>query len=194
VKPLTILAIVVGLVGVLLLFLGQWLAMDILTYAGFGLMGVVAIAIGLQAVVTRRLVQVSRYSRHADETYVGVAAIAQGVIFILMGLLFIGLALIAYRNSGREIFLHFVRHPGLILLIIGLFLLMTAISAIVGTVEERQGGRFEVALNLLVSRLLPGVILIALAAGAIGLGLLEIAAPATFDQLGGGFLEVLFGG
>lgn len=193
-KPLTILAIVVGLFGVLLLFLGQWLTMDILTYAGFGLMGVVAIVIGLQAMVTRRLVQISRYSRHADETYVGVAAIAQGVIFIMMGFLFIGVALVAYLSGGRELFLHFVRHPGLMLLIIGLFLLMTAISALVGTVEEKQGGRFEVALNLLVSRLLPGLVLIALAAGAIGLGLLEIASPGTFDQLGGGFLEVLFGG
>ena len=193
-KPLTILAIVVGLFGVLLLFLGQWLTMDILTYAGFGLMGVVAIVIGLQAMVTRRLVQISRYSRHADETYVGVAAIAQGVIFIMMGFLFIGVALVAYLSGGRELFLHFVRHPGLMLLIIGLFLLMTAISALVGTVEEKQGGRFEVALNLLVSRLLPGLVLIVLAAGAIGLGLLEIASPGTFDQLGGGFLEVLFGG
>jgi hypothetical protein len=194
VKPSTILAIVVGLFGVLLLLLGQWLTMDILTFAGFGLMGVVAIVIGLQAMVTRRLVQISRYSRHADETYVGVAAIAQGVIFIMMGFLFIGVALVAYLSGGRELFLHFVRHPGLMLLIIGLFLLMTAISALVGTVEEKQGGRFEVALNLLVSRLLPGLVLIALAAGAIGLGLLEIASPGTFDQLGGGFLEVLFGG
>ena len=112
----------------------------------------------------------------------------------MMGFLFIGLALVAYLNSGRELSLHFVRHPGLILLIIGLFLLMTAISALVGTVEEKGGGRFEVFLNLLASRLLPGLILLVLAAGAISLGLLEIAAPQTFDQLGGGFLEVLFGG
>ncbi|MGD8806988.1 MAG: hypothetical protein PVH65_14120, partial [Chloroflexota bacterium] len=136
-KPSTILAIVVGLFGVLLLLLGQWLTMDILTFAGFGLMGVVAIVIGLQAIFTRRLVQISRYSRHADETYVGVAAIAQGVIFIMMGFLFIGVALVAYLSGGRELFLHFVRHPGLMLLIIGLFLLMTAISALVGTVEEK---------------------------------------------------------
>jgi len=194
VKPLTILAIVVGLFGFLLLFLGQRLALDILTYAGFGLMGVMAIVVGLQAIVTRRLVQISRYNRHADETYVGVAAVAQGIIFIMMGFLFIGLALVAYLNSGRELFLHFVRHPGLILLIIGLLFLMTAISALVGTVEEKEGGRFEVLLNLLASRLLPGLILLVLAAGAISLGLLEIAAPQTFDQLGGGFLEVLFGG
>ena len=36
--------------------------------------------------------------------------------------------------------------------------------------------------------------MLALAAGAISLGLLEIPAPQTFDQLGDGFLEDLFGG
>lgn len=193
-KPLAILAIVVALVGALLLFLGQRLALDILTYAGFGVIGVVAILFGLQAAITRQMLQTSRYSRHATETYVGIAAIAQGIILIMIGLLFIGLALVAYLNSGRELFLHFVRHPGLILLIIGLFLMMTAISALVGTVEEKEGGRFEVFLNLLASRLLPGLILLVLAAAAIALGLLEISSPQIFDQLGGGFLEVLFGG
>ncbi|HCB49760.1 MAG: hypothetical protein AMJ56_13165 [Anaerolineae bacterium SG8_19] len=193
-KPLTFLAIVIGLIGVLCLFLGQWLSLDILTYAGFGLMGLVAIVIGLEALITRRLVQVSRYSRRANETYVGVAAIAQGVIFIIMGLFFIGIAFAAYMNSGRELFLHFIRHPGLALLVFGLFLLMMAISAIAGTVEDKEGGRFEVYLTLLTSRLLPGLILLALAAGAFGLGLLEITSPQAFDQMGGGFLEVLFGG
>lgn len=192
-KPLTVLAIVIGLIGVLLLLLSQWLSIEILGYAGFGLMGFMAIVIGLEAVFTRRMVQISRYNRRAEETYVGLAAIAQGVIFIMMGLFFVAMAFVAYRNSGRNLFLHFIRHPGLILLVIGLFFLMGSISAIVGTVEEKQGGRFEVFLNLVASRLLPGLILLVLAAGAFGLGFLEITAPQTFDQLGGGFLEVLFG-
>jgi len=35
--------------------------------------------------------------------------------------------------------------------------------------------------------------LIGITLGAAGLGFLEIFAPATFDNLGGGFLEVLYG-
>lgn len=193
-KGWTILEIAIALIGLALLFLGHWLSIDILTYAGFGVMGLVAIVIGMEALITRRIVQISRYSRRGEETYVGLAAMAQGIIFILMGLFFIGVSLAAYRNSGREVFLNFIRHPGLALLVIGLFLLMTAISAFIGTVEDKQGGRFEVFLTLMTSRLLPGFILIILAAAALGLGLLEITAPQTFDQLGGGFLEVLFGG
>ena len=192
-NPWTILMIVFGLVAALLIFLGQRFSLDIMTYAGFSMVGLVAIVIGLQAVVTQRLVQISRYNRRSDETYVGIAAIAQGILFVMLGLFFIGLALASYRNSGHDVFLHFVRHPGLVLLAFGLILLMIATSALAGTVEDKEGGRFEVYLTLLTSRLLPGVILMALAAGVFGLALLEIAAPQTFDQLGGGFLEVLFG-
>jgi len=47
-------------------------------------------------------------------------------------------------------------------------------------------------LNLLLSRLYPGLILLALGVGAIGLGLFEIAAPEAFDASGGGFLETLY--
>ncbi len=188
-----ILKIVIGLTGVLFILLGQWFSLELLAYTGFGLMGLLAIVIGLEALLTRQLIQVSRYDRRADETYVGIAAMAQGVIFIMIGLFFIGLALAAYKNSGRELFLHFVRNPGLVLLVFGLFLLMTAISAFFGTVEDKEGGRFEVYLTLLTSRLLPGLILVALATGALGLGLLEITLPETFDKIGGGFLEILFG-
>ena len=182
-----------GLAGVLLLFLGQRFSLDILTYLGFGLIGVTCIVIGLRAAITRKMVQISRYNRHASETYVGVAAIAQGILFILLGLFFIGFALVAYKNNGRELFLNIVRHPGLVLLTFSVILMMAAITAFVGTVEDKEGGRFELYLTLLTSRLLPGVVLIVLAFGALGLGLLEISSPQTFDQLGGGFLEVLFG-
>jgi hypothetical protein len=181
------------LIAVLLLFLGQRLSSEILTYFGFIFMGLEAMVIGAEAVFTQRLIQASRYDRRASETYEGPAAIAQGVIMIMLGLFLNGLALASYLNNGRQVFLHFIRRPGLILLLFGLLLLLTAISAFAGTVEDKEGSRFEVTLTLLTSRLLPGLILVILAAGALGLGLFEIVAPQVFDQMGGGFLEVLFG-
>jgi hypothetical protein len=48
-------------------------------------------------------------------------------------------------------------------------------------------------MNLLISRLLPGGILVVLGLGALWLGVFEIIAPDTFDEMGGGFLEVLYG-
>ena len=49
-------------------------------------------------------------------------------------------------------------------------------------------------LDFFASRMLPGTILIMIGLGALGLGLFEFVAPAQFDALGGGYLEVLFGG
>lgn len=70
---------------------------------------------------------------------------------------------------------------------------MQAVIVLVGSHELSQGPRWIVILNLLVSRLLPGGILVVLGVGAIGLGLFEIIAPARFDEMGGGFLEVIYG-
>jgi hypothetical protein len=188
-----ILKLGIFLLAALLLFLGQWLSSEILTYFGLILMGLEAMVIGAEAIITRRLIDVSRYNRHASETYVGPAAIAQGMIMIMMGLFLNGLALASFLDNGREVFLHFVRRPGLVLLLFGLLLVLTAISAFAGSVEDKEGSRFEVTLTLLTSRLLPGLILVMLAAGALGLGLFEVVAPHVFDQMGGGFLELLFG-
>jgi hypothetical protein len=59
--------------------------------------------------------------------------------------------------------------------------------------EINEGFGFMVTMNLVISRVLPGVILLVLGLGAIGLGLLEMVAPTVFDNLGGGFLEELYG-
>jgi len=48
-------------------------------------------------------------------------------------------------------------------------------------------------LNLLTSRLLPGVILVVIGLAFTALGLLDLTLPAVFDKMGGGFLEVLYG-
>jgi hypothetical protein len=95
--------------------------------------------------------------------------------------------------SGRAIFLQFVRRPGIPLLVFGGLLLIQAAITLIGSHEIKQGPRWIVIMNLLISRLLPGGILVVLDLGALWLGTVEIMAPDTFDQMGGGFLEVLYG-
>jgi hypothetical protein len=192
-NPWTILELALGVIGAGLAIVGQKLSQPILSYAGIAVLGLVTIVIGLEAMVKRRVVLPSRYYRYASETYVGLAAFAQGVLFILMGTFLSGVSILAYLNTGRSVFQHFVRHPGLPLLIFGVSCFMAAIVAVAGYAEQRQGPKWVVFLELLTSRLLGGLILIAIAVAATGLGLLEVVAPQTFDQMGGGFLEVLFG-
>ena len=83
--------------------------------------------------------------------------------------------------------------PGLPLIVFGVLLLMQAVITLVGAHELREGPNWVLILNLLISRLLPGIILVVLGVGALMLGLFEIIAPDAFDAMGGGFLEVLYG-
>ncbi|NJC96400.1 MAG: hypothetical protein C3F07_08435 [Anaerolineales bacterium] len=177
-------------IGLLLAFAGEKLSMPILTYGGISLFGIAAFLIGMEAAITRRIV-LGR--RRYDETYLGIAAYAQGVQFMIVGVFLIGISFLAYFDTGRDLFLHFVRRPGTVSLTLGIYCLMQAVIAIAGYEEQKQGTRWIVLLNFFTSRLLPGVILIVIGLGFAGLGLFEIVAPAAFDNLGGGFLEVLYG-
>ena len=166
--------------------------MPILLYAGISVFGIAAIVVGMEAMITRRIV-LSR-QRNYSETYLGLAAYAQGVQFSILGIFFIGASMAAYLDNGRELFLYLVRRPWSVLVVFGVYCLMQAIISIGGSVERKQGSRFAVMLDLFVGRLLPGFILIVIGLGALGLGLFEFFLPAQFDALGGGFLEGLFGG
>jgi hypothetical protein len=189
----TTIQIILGLLGVLLAFGGDRLSLPILTYAGIVCFGLTAIAMGWEAIVTQSIVLGRR--RHGNrETYSGLPAILQGVQLNLMGLFLIGIAFMIYLQAdGRAVVLQMVRRPGLPLIIFGILCLMQAGISIPGPLEMRQGPRWIVIMNLLISRLLPGLILLGLGLGAVGLGIFEIFAPRTFDEMGGGFLEVLYG-
>jgi hypothetical protein len=188
----SIIQIGLAVVAFLMAFAGDKLSIPIMLYSGIALFGVTAIVIGLEAMLTQRIV-LSR-QRNYSETYLGFAAYAQGVQFSLIGLFFIGTSMAAYLDNGRDIFLHLVKRPWSVLVVFGTYCLMQAIIAIGGSVEQKQGTRWVVMLDFFAGRLLPGIILIVIGLGALGLGLFEFVAPAQFDALGGGFLEVLFGG
>lgn len=188
----TTLQIIFGVLGIMLAIGGDRLAMPILLYAGAACFGLASIAIGWEAIVTRQIRLGSR-RRGTRETYTGLAAVLHGVQFNLIGLFLIGLSFSTYINNGREIVLQFVRRPGVPLLLFGALCLMQAVISLTGSHEQRQGPRWMVTMNLFAARLLPGIILIVMGVGAAWLGVFEIIAPEAFDEMGGGFLEVLYG-
>ena len=189
----TTVQIVLGLLGILLVLGGDKLSIPALGYAGIACLGLTSMAMGWEAIFTRHIKFGRR--RHGNvQTYTGLAAILHGIQFNLMGLFLIGIAVMTYFNAnGRAVFLQMVRRPGLPLIVFGLLLLMQAVTTLTGARELSQGPRWIVIMNLLISRLLPGGILVVLGLGALWLGVFEIIAPDTFDEMGGGFLEVLYG-
>lgn len=174
-----------------LAFAGDKLSVPSLQYAGIAFFGVAIILMGLESMLTLRIIFYRQ--RNYSETFLGLAAYAQGVQFSLIGLFLIGASIAAYFNNGRDIFLYFVRRPWSVLVVFGVYCLMQAVITLGGSVEQKQGTRWIVVLDFLVGRLLPGFILIVIGLSALGLGLFEFVAPAQFDALGGGFLEMLFG-
>jgi hypothetical protein len=179
--------------GLLLTYSGDKLSIPFLFYSGIACLGLGSMAVGGEAIVTRYIALGIR--RHGNlQTYTGIPAILQGVQFNLIGLFLIGVAIMMYlRANGREFFLQMVRHPGLLLVVLGALLLIQAVIILIGYQEQRAGPQWNVILELAISRLLPGLILVALGVGVLGLGLFEIAAPDAFDAMGGGFLETLYG-
>ena len=187
----SIVQIGLAVIAFLLAFAGDKLSVPILLYAGISIFGIAAIVVGMEAMITRHIVLYRQ--RNYSETYLGIAAYAQGVQFSIIGIFLIGVSIVGYLNSGRDLLLHLIQRPWSVLVMFGASCLMQAVIAFGGSVEQKQGTRWVVILDFFVGRLLPGIILVAIGFGALGLGLLEFVMPAQFDALGGGFLEALFG-
>lgn len=189
----TTIQIILGLLGILLMLGGEKLSIPFFSYAGMACLGLTSMAIGWEAIITRHIVFGRR--RHGDvQTYTNLPAILQGIQFNLLGLFLIVISIMIYENmNGRELVLQMARHPGLPLILFGALCLMQSVITLIGPHELQDGPRWIVIMNLLISRLLPGIILLVIGLGMIGLGLFEIVAPKTFDEMGGGFLEVLYG-
>lgn len=178
--------------GIAFIVIGQITSSSDLTLLGLFVFSISGILIGLEAIRRKIFLQPSRYDRRATETYVGAAAILQGVIIILVGIFLCSISVMDYFNLGKSVFSYLVRHPGIPLILLGIYCLATAGTAIIGYVEQKQGPKWNIILELITSRLLPGIILIVIALIAISLGVIEIAAPESFDKLAGGLLEMLF--
>ena len=184
--------IILIIITILLVLAGEKLSMPILFDAGVVFLGLTSIVIGWEGILTRRIRL--GWRRHGGtQTYTGIAAMLQGAQFNLIGLFLIGVAFLMYFNNGREVALQIVRHPGLFLIVLGGLCLLQSVISFVGSPDSKDSARWVEITHLLLARLLPGFVLLALGLALTGLGVFEVLAPAAFDKLGGGFLESLYG-
>jgi hypothetical protein len=184
--------IILIILGLLFAFVGYQFSIPILLQAGIACFGLGMIVIGWQGILTRHMV-LRRRRRGTRRTYTGVAAIFQGIQFNFSGLFLVGIALMMYFNNEQQIALQIARRPGLLLVVFGGVCLMQALITFSGTEEYKQGSQGWVTMNLLVARLLPGLILVIVGVALSLLGLFEAVAPERFDELGGQLLEQVYG-
>jgi hypothetical protein len=159
---------------------------------GLFLFASISLLIGFEAIVKRKIVLQSRYSRRLNETYIGIAAIAQGITLLILGMFLAFIDYLDLTNTGQSAFECVIKRPGIILIIIGIYVLSYSLIAFLGYKEQNETSRFVYYLDLFASRLLPGIILLVWGLGFMILGFIDVFNPTYFDSIGGGFLEVLF--
>ena len=189
---LTTLIITAAILGICSVLVGQIFSISILNLIGIIFLSDAGILIGVEAIRKRIFLEKSHYNRKETETYIGLAAIIRGILVILLGLFLSTIAILVYFDIGQPILLYFVHRPGILLIISGFYFLLTALSTILGYAEQRQGPKWNVFLELIAGRMLPGIILLVISLITIGLSVVEIVAPEYFDKMGGGLLELLF--
>jgi hypothetical protein len=183
----------VGLVavGMLCILAGARLAIPTLIQAGMGSIGLGLIVVGAEAMVTRRI----KTGREGGiiAAYGGWAAVFYGIVLLWIGMALIAGAVVFFTGTEQTIVHATIRRPGSALLNLSFLLLAVSGIVLTGFVEARPAAaadRWLRALSVLL-QLIPGLILLFLALALLALGLLEIVSPATFDGLGGRFLETL---
>lgn len=181
------------LLGLLLVFGGNKLSIPLLMDGGIACLGLGSIAVGWEAIFTRRIV-IGRRRHGSRQSYSGLPAIMQGVQFNFIGFFLIVVAFMLYFNTNvRAVGVEMARHPGLPLIVVGFIILTQAVIVLIGSDEFKDPARNNIIIDWILLRLLPGTILVMLALALLGSGLFEIAAPNTFDAMGGKFLEMLYG-
>ena len=93
----TKLQIGLGVLAFLLIFVGERFSIPLLSYTGMACFGLVAVAIGLEAILTQHIVVGRRRSGNRG-TYVGIPAIFQGVQFNVFGFFLILISIMIYMQ------------------------------------------------------------------------------------------------
>src|SRR5512145_3242166 len=90
------------LLAILLVFAGDKLSIPLLSYTGLACLGMAAMVVGWEAIVTQQVV-VGRRRRGNRGTYIGLPAVFQGIQFNVFGFFLISAAVATYmRANVRE--------------------------------------------------------------------------------------------
>lgn len=172
-----------------LMFAADRLAVPVLTFAGVTVLGLTAIVSGIQVILTRQaffLPTGEQSQRRRAESYSGLAAQIWGVMFVLFGLIFIGIGLAGVRSPGQvfgflEQALETSAGWGALLLLFGLFLTLYGLTRVLaGGASTGSGARLQ--LRDMGYRLFGGVVSI-VGLLLLGLGFILFTSPETLSGM-----------
>ena len=181
---LVIFAACVGVLGLLLLIAANHFGLTVLIGPGLLLFAVGTAAAGLNAVVRRHV-----YDRNNEttrtQTFVGPAAVFVGLVLVLLALVFAvaGAAFVLGQEDALVDLL--LERPSPAFLVGGAVLGGAGAARVFGAREWR--GSLMSFLGSLPERF-SGVLLLAVGLALVGVGVLELLAPALFDEIFEGLL------
>lgn len=181
--------------GVLGFALGVWTSRPVMLQAGLFFVAVSLLLSGLDALVMRRL-GFWHGAKTDSVPYAGQIARFWGVVYILVAVWLFAAVISTFLGRQTAVVTLLLRRPGILLISLGLVFLSMAGANLFEMAEPPESEQSAVSrvLQLVFSSALPGVILLILGIGMLGLGLLELVLPATFDSLGGSLLELIVQG
>src|SRR5690242_19572062 len=143
------------LLGLLLVFSGNKLSIPLLMDVGIACLGIGSIAIGWEAIFTRRIV-IGRRRHGSRQSYSGIPAMMQGVQFNFIGFFLILFAFMLYQNvDTHAVGIAMGQHPELPLVVVGVIILTQAVIVLIGSDEFKDPARNNIIVNWLLLRLLP---------------------------------------
>lgn len=177
-RTLSIVEIILGVSGMLAIGGGLKLDNPLLLYGGFVLFGGMFLVGGIDAVLTRELSWTSRRAPTRRLRYEGAPAVLFGLTSVIVGLWVSGFGAISLMGLGSAAAESLLRRPGLLLLSLGAALVCAGAASIGGS---KDANRSTADLLMSLPSRFGGLIFVLLGAGAVLAGLMEIAAPGTFD-------------
>ena len=181
-----------------LMFAADRLGLPALTFAGVTVLGVTALVVGVQVIVRREafFLPSGRDSlRRRAESYSGLAAQIWGVMFVLFGLILLGVGVIGLGNPGQafgflEQALDTSAGWGALLFIIGVFVTLYGAARLLAGGAHTSGSSARLQLRDMGYRLFGFVVLVA-GLALLGLGYILFASPETLTGLLGQWLPAV---
>ncbi len=185
--------------GFTLIFMAGWTNTVSLIFAGVGFFGFFSILLGSET-IQHRYHSLDPDTQHPLRKFREWGDVAQGVIFIILGVVVAGFSVSLFLGLSQTIIRFMLRRPGAILFALSVVCFLRAVNIIAGSKQKtgKQGGyhpeTFFQWVEYFFLNLIPAGFLVLLGLVLFGMGVFETVTPIDFDLLNGRYIETIFGG
>jgi hypothetical protein len=189
-KIFQIASVILAVLGAAMAFYGLQENIGWLATSGLAICGISAIALGIEAIVTRRLeLQEGDTDSSVTTTYLGLNAAIWGVIFVLVGFALLVASGLFLLGLAEPFGAYVPHHVGTVIILGGIIAILFGISGFAVSEEESANWLMRF---LLIPRRVFGVLLCLFGLVLLAIGGFELLVPATFKSIWDGIFFAMF--